>query len=83
MWRRIAFIALLPFVSLDLRPIVGCGLAAMSIILFQEVLPYHDPATNSLAVAAQWQVQESRNEHGNIPTSPLSHFHPNPLLRGS
>ena len=53
MWRRIAMVGLLPFAPLDYRPIIGCGLAAMSLSVFQEVQPYHDPATNALAVAAQ------------------------------
>ena len=53
MWRRIAMVGLLPFAPLDQRPIIGCGLAAMSLSVFQEVQPYHDPATNALAVAAQ------------------------------
>ena len=43
----------MPFES---RALVGCGLAAISIVVFQEVEPYHDPATNTLAVAAQWQL---------------------------
>ena len=53
MWRRIAMVGLLPFAPIELRPIIGCGLAAISLAAFQELQPYHDPTTNTLAVAAQ------------------------------
>ena len=39
-----------------ISPIFGCALAAVSIVTFAELHPYHDAATNALAVAAQWQL---------------------------
>ena len=48
MWRRITMIGLIPFFPLTSRPIIGCGLAALSIVIFQVAEPYHDPATNTL-----------------------------------
>ena len=53
MERRIAMVGLIPFAPLEWRPIVGCALSAVSLAVFQELQPYHDPATNTLAVAAQ------------------------------
>ena len=48
MWRRITMVGLIPFAPLTSRPIIGCGLAALSIVIFQVAEPYHDPATNTL-----------------------------------
>ena len=47
---------LIPFLPVETRPIIGCGLGAVCIVAFQESEPYHDAATNTLAVAAQWQI---------------------------
>ena len=47
---------LIPFLPVETRPIIGCGLGAVCIVTFQESEPYHDAATNTLAVAAQWQL---------------------------
>ena len=48
MWRRITMVGLIPFAPLTSSPIIGCGLAALSIVIFQVAEPYHDPATNTL-----------------------------------
>ena len=56
MWHRIAMVGLIPFAPLQYRPVVGCGLAALSLSVYTAVQPYHDPATNTLAVSAQWQL---------------------------
>ena len=56
MYRRCIFTAILPFVDKNFRPIAGCFLAALSIIVFEACSPYHDTETNSLAIAAQWQL---------------------------
>ena len=47
MWRRIVMVGLLPFGPVLLRPIIGSGLAALSIVVFVEAQPYHDAATVS------------------------------------
>ena len=39
-----------------LKPQDPHGLGAVCIVVFQESEPYHDAATNTLAVAAQWQI---------------------------
>jgi hypothetical protein len=52
-------VGLLPFVEpKEIRPIVGCAFSMMSLIVFRESSPYHDPDTNLLAVTAQIQVRE-------------------------
>ena len=54
--RRIVMIGLLPFIEVKVRPMVGCGMAALSIIVFQEGQPFFDPVTNTLAEMGQWQL---------------------------
>ena len=49
-------VGLIPFAQPAARPVIGWSLSAVSVIVFQEVQAYHDPATNAVAVAAQWQL---------------------------
>ena len=58
MYRRIAFVGVLPLIGPDItvRCYVGVALAMLSAVYFREVTPYRTPSTNLLACIAQYQI---------------------------
>ena len=65
MYRRILLLGVLPFIEEPTqRAGFGCIMAALGCILFREFLPYEQVQSNTLALAAQYQVSVRSARYG-------------------